>query len=226
MSSTDVGERLFCAIVKELENRPSKAKHTAIKPFAREVAEMAARVVASSEDARKEASEIWPSGWHKRNRAATSATITLAHSLERMAPREQEYWVPPAETVADFLGPEEGGTAINSLADLEAAVARWARLTLAIAKVLEMREQFPKARQRDYGTKSQRITFFVSQLAILWRKHFDEFPGASDDSPFTTVVQIYYGHRNAEGKVPSHPVIKDALQRYRATLGEEKKSGN
>lgn len=221
-NAESVGKHAYSVIVEGLTAHPSKASHPEIYPFAQEVADEVQAYVVSCESEKIETDEMWPRGSHERNRTATTSAITLSHALEKMTFKEREHWMPPAETLAEFSNSDVGANTTQSTQEWEQAVSRWTELTIRIAKVLELREEQPNLRKRDFGTKAEQIGYVVTWMAKLWHKHFSDIPSASDGSPFTHVVQLYL---ECCGKPKaSHPVIADALAPIRVALQEQKKT--
>lgn len=215
-----VRERVIGEVVQGLDSHPSKKGHPAVKLFAQVVADRLEQF-ASIQDALKETTDKhFPKGSAQRYRAATLATIKLAHTLQQMTPDELDHFVPPAITMAEMAGLDVSRVITEGLAEWLDAVPRWASMTIAAAKVIELRQALPPVRKRDLGSKSEQIAMDISWLAKAWLEHFHEFPSAAGESPFTTVSQIYFQFRGKHKRVPSHPVIRDALTQFRAKLGE------
>ena len=188
-------------VLLRLEAFPSKASHPRLLDFVKSVAKHSAVLAAFGAGAEPDFDNWY--GWEERFKAAIRSVGDLSHTLAAMHNGERQHWLPPRYVA--------GQAGAGSDVDLQAkAFDEWLSMTHAIA------EYFDTARQRmDSKSKvSEALSSHVWKLAALWAEHFDELPGAAEESPFTKVVQAYIVALYPASKPPSHPSIAGALRNW------------
>ena len=202
MTDNELWDRIYRGVSDALSAHPSKARNPASIAYARSVADDFAALDQALEPLRNILHGI-SRDWSYRRDLAHKQMAKLARTISAMSDLE----------LRDFA-PTSGATVVAAglsvdceVSDFHKALRRWAQLTVAMSA--EQKER--SAVRRKKQSRADEVSGMVSILAREWRDKFSEEPGAGEESAFTDAVCVVYEALGYEGKAPSHPTIRAAL---------------